>query len=109
MVWVVAGFNDESKQDGKPDGPVHATLRRDGTQKFCQDCGYQFGFKWTMNSTHMQTPPLDIPRDNLPIQSRRSRVHVLKQLFILLLSPRSGLLNGSEEGVPVVRLLGFGR
>lgn len=55
----------------------------------------------------MQTPPFDIPRDDLPIQSRRSGIHVLKQLLILLLSPRSGLLNWSEEGVSVVRLLGF--
>jgi hypothetical protein len=55
----------------------------------------------------MQTPPFDIPRDDLPVQSRRSGVHVLKQLLILLLSPRSGLLNWSEEGVSVVRLLGF--
>jgi hypothetical protein len=55
----------------------------------------------------MQTSPLDIPRDELPIQPRRSRVHVLKQLLILFLSPRSGLLDWSEEGVSVVRLLGF--
>jgi len=57
----------------------------------------------------MQTPPFDIPRDDLPVQPRRSRVHVLKQLLILLLSPLSGLLDWSEEGVSVVRLLSFGR
>jgi len=47
--------------------------------------------------THMQTPPLNIPGDDLPIHPHSLREQMLKQLFIFLRGPYSGFLNGAVE------------
>ena len=50
-----------------------------------------------LSLTHMQTPPLNIPGDDLPIHPHSLREQVLKQLFIFLRGPCSGFLNGAVE------------